>query len=61
MAISRQQNAGQNHNLLTAGDSFENVAEFKCLRTTVTDQNCIREEVKNILNPGNACYHCVQR
>jgi hypothetical protein len=40
--------------------SIERVEEFKYLGTTLTDQNSIQEEIKSILNLGNACYHSVQ-
>jgi hypothetical protein len=36
------------------------VSQFKYLRTTVTNQNLIQEEIKRRLNSGNACYHSVQ-
>jgi hypothetical protein len=36
------------------------MSQFKCLGTTVTNQNLIQEEIKRRLTSGNACYHSVQ-
>jgi ribosomal protein S2 len=55
--LSRHQNAVQNHDKKICNRSFENVAQFKYLGTTVTNQNSIQEEIKRRLNSGNACYH----
>jgi hypothetical protein len=60
MLLSRQQNVGQNRDIKIANRSFENVSQFKYLVTTVTNQNFIQEEIKRILNSGNACYHSVK-
>jgi hypothetical protein len=35
------------------------VTDFKCVRT-VTNQNCIHEEIKRRLKSGNDCCHAVQ-
>jgi hypothetical protein len=40
MLLSRHQNAGQNNDIKIA-DPFENVAQFKYLGTTATNQNYI--------------------
>jgi hypothetical protein len=50
MLLSRHQNAGQNHNIKIGDRSFENVAQFKYLGTTVTNQNLIGEEIKRRLS-----------
>jgi hypothetical protein len=40
MVMSRDQNAGQNKNLLIGYKSFESVEQFKCLETTLMNRNC---------------------
>jgi hypothetical protein len=60
MIMSRHPNSGQNQNIRIANESFENVAKFKYLGTTLTYQNGIHNETKNRLNSGNACYHSVK-
>jgi hypothetical protein len=57
--VSRCQKAGQRQSIKIGNRSIEDVAKFKYLGTTLTDQNCIQEEIKNRLNTGNACYHSV--
>jgi hypothetical protein len=58
--LSRPQNAGQKREIKIASRLFENVSQFKYLKTAATNQNCIQEEIKRRLNSGNACYHSVQ-
>jgi hypothetical protein len=60
MLMSRSQKIGQEHNIKIANRSFEDVAKFRYLGTTLTDQNYMHEEIKSRLNSGNACYHSVQ-
>jgi hypothetical protein len=58
MLLSCQQSARQNMTKI-ANRCFENVAQFRYLGTTITNRNLIQEEIKRILNSGNACYHSV--
>jgi hypothetical protein len=60
MFMSRHQTAGQSNYIRVANKSFKKVAKFKYLGSTLTDQNCIYEEIRSRLNSGNACYHAVQ-
>ena len=60
MVISRDQNAGQSHNMKTDNSSFERVEEFKYLKITLTHQNFIQEENKRRMKSGNVGYHLVQ-
>jgi hypothetical protein len=60
MILSCHPNSGQNQNIKIANESFENVAKFKYLGTTLTNQNDIHDEIKSRLNSGNTCYCSVQ-
>jgi hypothetical protein len=58
--MSRSQKIGQKHSIKIANRSFEYVAKLKYPGTTLTDQNCMHEEINSRLNSGNACCHSVQ-
>jgi hypothetical protein len=60
MIMIPNENSGRNRNIRTYNERFENVAKFKYLGTTLTNQNDIRDEIKGRLNSGNACYYSVQ-
>ena len=60
MVMSRDQSAGRSHNIKIDSSFFERVEHLKYLGTNLTNQNCIREEIKRRLKSGNACYHSVQ-
>jgi hypothetical protein len=56
MIMSSHHCSGQNQNIRTANESFEKVATFRYLETTLTNQNDIHDEIKSRLN----AYHSVQ-
>jgi hypothetical protein len=55
-------NEGQNQKINTNNKSFETVAKFKHLGTTLTNQRCVCVcvTIKGRLNSKNACYLSVQ-
>jgi sorting nexin-29 len=61
MVMSRNQNAGHNHNIKRDNKSFERVEEFKYLGATLTDRDSIHEEIKSGFKSGNACFNSVQK
>jgi len=46
MGMAHHQNAGQDHSVRIDNKSFENMVKFKYLGITVTNQNCIHEELR---------------
>jgi len=60
MVLSRDQNAGRSHNIITDNNSFERVERIKYLGSIFTYQNSVQEEIKSRLKTGNACCHSVQ-
>jgi hypothetical protein len=55
--LMSRKKAKQKHGIKIANRSFEGVAKFKYLGTTLTEQTCIQEDIKSRLNSGDACYH----
>jgi hypothetical protein len=45
MLMSRSQKTGQKHSIKITNRFFGDVAKFKYLGTTLTDQNCMHEEI----------------
>ncbi|KAJ4452238.1 hypothetical protein ANN_03756 [Periplaneta americana] len=61
MIMSRDQNIVRNGNIKIGDLPFEEVEKFKYLGATVTNINDTREEIKRIINMGNACYYSVEK
>jgi hypothetical protein len=60
MLMSHSRKIGRKRSMKIGNRSFEDVAKFKYLGTTLTEQNLVREEIKSRLNLGDACCHLVQ-
>jgi hypothetical protein len=52
--LSHHQNERKNHDIKIANISFENMAQFRYLGMTVTNQNLTQEDIMRRLNSGNA-------
>jgi hypothetical protein len=52
--MSRYEKVGQKHSIKTVNRSYEGVAKFKYLGTTLMIQNCMHKEIRGRLNSGNA-------
>lgn len=55
--MSCQQNAGEYHNI-HIGNSLSNAANLKCLVTTLTNQICMHEQIKDRPNSGSLLLLC---
>jgi hypothetical protein len=58
--MSRDQNAGRNHDIKVDNSCFERVEQFRYLGTTLIYQNSIQEENKCRLKSQDACCHSMQ-
>ena len=52
MVMSQYHNAGWTHSTKSDNSCFGRMEEFKYLGTTLTNQNCIQEEIKRRLKSG---------
>ena len=58
MFTSREQNARHNRNTKLGSKSFEIVARLN--EKTLTNKNCVHEEITGRFNYGISCYHLAQ-
>jgi hypothetical protein len=58
MFMSHHQTAGQSNYIRVAAKSFEKVAKFNYLGATLSDQNCIHEEIKEQTKFGECWLPC---
>jgi hypothetical protein len=55
MLVLPSQKIEQDHGIKIVNRYYEDVVDLKYLGKTLTDQNCMHEEIKRRLNSGNAC------
>ena len=60
MVMYSEHIAGQNHYIKIGNKSLAIVEQFKYLRTTLTNQNSIHEQIRRRLNPVNAYFQSLQ-
>jgi len=58
--MSGDKSARRSHNMKFDNSSFERVKQFIYLKSSLTNQNSIQEEIKSRLKSGNGCYHSVK-
>jgi hypothetical protein len=54
MVMCGEQTAGLGHTMEVDNSSIERVEEIKYLGTTLTDQNCVQEEIRKCVLPLGA-------
>jgi hypothetical protein len=60
MVMSRDQNSGWSHSIMTDSSSFDRVEVFRYFGINIKYQNSIQEDIKSILNSVKACQRWVQ-
>jgi hypothetical protein len=58
--MSGDENVGRSYNMRNENWTFERVEKCRYLEKILTKQNSLQEEIKEILQSGNVCYHLVQ-